>query len=393
MVLFRTRIFAAKERPLVRNIHDMSMVASNIKTKVPFLDLRVTDDNERQNLLAAVDAMLRHGRIVLGPEVQELEREIALRCGRKYGVGVNSGTDALYLGLKSLGIGKGDEVITTVLSWIATANAIALTGATPIFADIDDDLNVDPARVERLITPRTKALMSVHYTGKMCRMTQLMQIANEHNLLVVEDASQAFDARYQGRIAGSFGDIACFSMNPMKVFAACGEAGMIVTDREDIYEKLISLRYNGTINREECVETSLNGRLDTLQAAILLRRLDGVKDIIQKRREIASWYDPQLKDVVGIPKEAGGEEDVYYTYQIRADRRNELKTFLETRGIETKIQHPYLMADQPAYQHLQQKVFPNARRLVERILCIPAHEKLTRADIDYVPSNIREFYG
>jgi dTDP-4-amino-4,6-dideoxygalactose transaminase len=370
----------------------MSTVASTIKTKVPFLDLRVADDDERQNLLAAVDTMLRHGRIVLGPEVQELEGQIARRCGRKYGVGVNSGTDALYLGLKSLGVGRGDEVITTVLSWIATANAIALTGATPVFADINDDLNVDPASVRRLITPRTKALMPVHYTGKMCRMNELTQIANEYNLLMVEDASQAFDARYRGRIAGSFGDIACFSMNPMKVFAACGEAGMVVTDREETYEKMISLRYNGTINREECIETSLNGRLDTLQAAILLRRLEGVKDIIQKRREIASWYDPQLKDVVGIPKEAAGEEDVYYTYQIRADRRDELKTFLETRGVETKIQHPFLMADQPAYQHLKQGVFPNARRLVQQILCIPAHEKLTRVDVDYVADCIREFY-
>jgi dTDP-4-amino-4,6-dideoxygalactose transaminase len=364
-----------------------------MEKKVPFLDLRITDDQEHQELLAAVDNVFRHGRIVLGPEVQELESQVASRCGRKYGVGVNSGTDALYLGMKSLGVGPGDEVITTVLSWIATANSIALTGATPVFADIGHDLNIGPASVRKLITPRTKALMPVHYTGKVCRMSELMRIAEDHNLLVIEDASQAFDARYRGRRAGSFGAIGCFSMNPMKVFAACGEAGMVVTDEEAVYERLIALRYNGTVNREECVEVSLNGRLDTLQAAILLKRLGGVERITQKRREIAAWYDAQLAGVVDLPVEEEGEEDVYYTYQIRANRRDELKAFLETRGIETKIQHPILMADQPAYRHLADGEFPNARRLVKQILCIPAHEKLTRADVDYVAGCIREFYN
>jgi len=363
-----------------------------MEKKVPFLDLRITDDQERQDLLTATDNVFRHGRIVLGPEVQELESKIAARCGRKYAVGVNSGTDALYLGLKSLGIGAGDEIITTVLSWIATANAIVLTGATPVFADIRDDLNINPESVEKLITPSTKAIMPVHYTGKVCQMSALMRIAEDHGLLVIEDASQAFDARYQGRLAGSFGDIGCFSMNPMKVFAACGEAGMVVTDREDICEKLIALRYNGTVNREECIEVSLNGRLDTLQAAILLRRLGRVEEIIQKRRQIAAWYDAQLAGVVGIPVEAAGEEDVYYTYQIRATRRDELKAFLETRGIETKIQHPILMADQPAYRPFARGEFSNARRLVKEILCIPCHEKLTRVDVNYTARSIQEFY-
>jgi dTDP-4-amino-4,6-dideoxygalactose transaminase len=363
-----------------------------MEKKVPFLDLRITDDRERQDLLAAIDRMFRHGRIVLGPEVQELESQIAARCGRKYAVGVNSGTDALYLGLKSLGIGPGDEVITTVLSWIATANAIALTGATPVFADINDDLNIDPVSVQELVTPRTRAIMPVHYTGKVCRMSALTKIAEDHELLMIEDASQAFDARYQGRIAGSFGVIACFSMNPMKVFAAGGEAGMVVTDRDDVYEALIALRYNGTVNREECIEVSLNGRLDTMQAAILLQRLGRVEAIIHKRREIASWYDPQLAGVVGIPKEEEGEEDVYYTYQIRANQRDELKAFLETKGVETKIQHPYLMADQPAYRHLTTREFPNARRLVKQILCIPAHEKLNRDQVNYVAAQVQEFY-
>lgn len=364
-----------------------------MEERVPFLDLRIVDDTTRQDLLAAVDAVLRHGRFIIGPEVQELEKQVAARCGRKYAVGVNSGTDALFLGLKSLGIGPGDEVITTSLSWIATANAIALTGATLVFADIRDDLNIDPASVQKLITPRTRAIVPVHYTGKVCQMSALMQIADEHGLLVIEDAAQAFGAKYHGRKAGSFGVVACFSMNPMKVFAACGEAGMVVTDGEDICERLISLRYNGTVNREKCIEPSLNARLDTLQAAILLRRLAGVGGIVQRRREIAAWYNEQLAGVVKTPREADGEWDVYYTYTIRAVRRDELKAFLEGKGIETKIQHPYLMPEQPAYRDRARGKFPNARRLVKQILCIPANEKLTRADVDYVAACIREFYS
>ncbi len=346
--------------------------------RVAFLDLRISDNAERAELLSAIDDVFRHGRIVLGPEVQELEQRVAAHCRRKYAVGVNSGTDALFLGLKSLGIGPGDEVITTALSWIATANAIALTGATPVFADIGNDLNICPESVRELVSAKTKAILPVHYTGKMCEMSALKDIAAANGLHLIEDASQSFDAEYQGRKAGGFGVLGCFSMNPMKVFAACGEAGIIVTDREDLYQRLISLRYNGTINREECVEVSLNGRLDTLQAAILLRRLDRVHALIEKRREIASWYAGQLQGVVDLPQETAGLRDVYYTYTIRCQRRNELKAFLESQGIETKIQHPILMPEQPAYRRAVRGEFPNARRLVSQILCLPVHEKLTR---------------
>ena len=360
--------------------------------KVPFLDLRVSDDQTRQLLLHAIDTVLQHGRIVMGPEVEELERQMAAICGRHYGIGVNSGTDALFLGLKSIGIGPGDEVITTSLSWIATTNAIALTGATPVFADVRDDLNIDTDSVARLITPATKAIMPVHYTGKACRMTALMALAQQNSLIIVEDASQAFTARFQNNIVGSFGKLACFSMNAMKVFAACGEAGMVVTDDQKIYDRLIALRYNGTVNRETCIEPSINGRLDTIQAAILLKRLESFATLIEKRREIASWYNDLLKDVVRIPIEQDDEWDVYYTYTIQADRRNALKEHLERQGIETKIQHPILMPEQPAYRERVIGEYKNAQRLVNRILSIPANEKITYEDVKYVASSLRNFY-
>lgn len=357
--------------------------------RVAFLDLRVPDA-ERASLVAAVTRVLEHGRIVLGPEVEQIERAVAERTGRKHGIGVSSGTDACYLALRALGIGPGDEVITTCLSWVATANAIRLTGATPVFADIRDDLNIDPDSAERLVTPRTRALMPVHYTGKVADMDRLMALASERGLDVVEDASQAFDARYRDRPAGSFGTLAAFSMNPMKVFAACGEAGMVVTDRDDLREKLISLRYNGTINREQCVTPSHNGRIDTLQAAILLERLPLVAALVARRREIAGWYRELLGSVVRTPVERPEEADVYYTYQIQTPQRDALKEFLEARGIETKIQHPLLMSQQPIYT---QAGCPNGERLVREILCLPAHEKLVRDDVECVARSVHAFFA
>lgn len=360
--------------------------------KVPFLDLRIQDPIERRELVEALEAMLTHGRVVLGPEVAQLETEVALRCGRRFAIGVNSGTDALLLALRCLDLKPGDEVITTSLSWLATASAIRLAGGTPVFADIGDDLNIDPDSVARLISPRTKALLPVHYTGKICRMDELDKLAQNHKLSVIEDSAQAFGASLAGRPAGSFGTVACFSMNPMKVLSALGEAGMVVTDSEDLAARLERLRYHGTVNRERCVELSWNGRLDTLQAAFLLKRLNRLDALISRRREIASWYAELLSGVVDLPVEHRGERDVYYTYTIRADRRDALKAFLESRGIETKIQHPILMPEQPVHAGSRGE-WTHAAKLRDRILCLPGHEKLERAQIEHVAACVREFYG
>lgn len=368
-----------------------SVGSSPLTKKVPFLDLRVSDEGARQRLLGAVDRVLRHGRLILGPEVVEIEKRVASLCDRRYAVGVNSGTDALFLALKSLDVGPGDEVITTSLSWVATANAIALTKATPVFADIGDDLNIHPDSVRRLVTSKTKAVVPVDYTGKVCQMGPLRAIAQEHGIKIVEDAAQAFGATHHGRPAGSFGELASFSMNPMKVFAACGEAGMIVTDDPGLSERLIILRYNGTVNKEVCNEPSLNARLDTIQAAMLLERLSEVEEIIHLRRQIAEQYSKGLAGVVTVPHERAGDRDVYYTYTIQTDARDGLKTYLEEHGIETKIQHPFLMPDQPAFLENVSGEFTNARRIVKRILCLPIHEKLDTEDVDYVIGCVRDF--
>lgn len=359
--------------------------------KVPFLDLRVVDATERAELLAAVARVLDHGRMVMGPEVDELEARLAVLCGRRHAVAVGSGTHALWLALKALQLKPGDEVITTALSWIATANAIALAGGTPVFADIGDDLNIDPASVRRMVSQHTRAIVPVHFTGKMCCMDELQQIASTHGLTLIEDAAQAFGATYRKKIAGSFGRMAAFSMNPMKVLAGCGEAGAVVTDDPELYERLVALRYNGCVNREVCIEPSLNGRIDTLEAAILLRRLDRLPALLAARRRNAARYDHLLAGVVDTPPPATEGEDVFYTYTIRADHRDELRSFLEERGIETKIQHALLMPEQMAYRAGARGEFTRARALQQRFMCLPIHEKVAEAQIDYVAACIREF--
>jgi len=313
-------------------------------------------------------------------------------CDRKFGVSVNSGTDALFLGLKSLGIGYGDEVITSPLSWIATANSISMTGAVPVFADIRNDLNLDPDSIECLINKKTKAIMPVHYAGKICPMDELIEIAEKYNLDVIEDASQAFSAHYKNRVAGSFGRIACFSLNPMKILPALGEAGIILTDDESIKNRLISLRYNGMVNREVCIEAGLNCRMDTIQAAILLKQIKKVDSVVNKRRDIAKYYNQNISDLVSIPIEQDMEKDVFYTYTIRTDKRDELKLYLESKGIEVKIRDPYLMPEQPAYKKGYIGKFPNSKILIKQLLCLPINEKMSIDDAKYVIMCIKEFF-
>ena len=358
---------------------------------VPFLDLRVGDE-ERAELLRATENVLRHGRLVNGPEVHAVELAFAARCNRKYAVGVGSGTDALVLALRALNIGKGDEVIVPALSFVATANAVSLVGATPIFCDILDDLNIDPTEIKDLITGHTEAIMPVHWAGRICAIDHVATIAKTYGLKVIEDASQAFGASFNDNPAGSRGDVACFSMNPMKTLAALGEAGMIVTDDKDVFERLDPLRYQGVRNKEVCHNLSGNHRLDTIQAAMLLVRLARFNELLEKRRKVALFYDMKLKGIVDTPKQWGHEKLAYYTYTIQCDQRDKLKDFLAQRGIETKIQHPFLMPQQPFYKHNARGTWSHAAYLMSRVLCIPVHEKLADGQMWHVVNSIADFY-
>ena len=359
--------------------------------KIPYRDLSVKDLRRKRELLAAVEKVLSHGRMILGPEVGRFEQLMADSCSKQYAVGVSSGTDALYLALRSLGVGPGDEVITTPLSWIATTNAIVQCGAEAVFVDIGEDLNIDADLISEAVTPRTRAILPVHFTGRLCAMDTILHIAGERNLLVIEDAAQAFGARRGEKQAGSFGHAGCFSMNPMKIWCACGEAGAVVTDDRDVYEKLCTLRYAGTVNKEDCHYPSLNGRIDTVQAAMLLVDFNYLPEKIARRQEIARVYTEGLHDLVGCPREDGSYH-CYYSYTVLAEKREKLVEHLSGKGIETKVQHPILMPYHTAYKDRTYPPLPVAERLVNRILCLPNQEDLSTEEIDYVIGSVREFY-
>ncbi len=358
---------------------------------IPYRDLSVDDITLKNKLLNAVEKVLDHGRIILGPEVERFEQEIARSCQVDFAVGVGSGTDALYLALRSLGVGPGDEVITTPLSWIATTNAIALCGAKPVFVDIGDDLNINPDLIEEAISAKTKVLLPVHFTGKMCEIEKIVSMAQQHDIYVVEDAAQSFGASRQGILAGQASHLGCFSMNPMKVLGAYGEAGAITTNNHALYQKLVSLRYAGTINKEDCHTPSINGRIDTVQAAMLLVALKYFPEKIKRLREIAHYYNDVLHGIVECPEDDDGFQ-VYYSYTILTDLRDKLMDYLLSKKIETKIQHPILMPYHKAYLHLPKPVIPVAEKQVKRLLCIPNHEKLKDTEVEYIASTVKKFF-
>jgi dTDP-4-amino-4,6-dideoxygalactose transaminase len=360
--------------------------------RVPFLDLRVTDPELRDAMLRAVARVLDHGRVLLGPEVEAFEEALARYCGTKHAVGVGSGSIAIFFALRALGIGPGDEVITSALSFIGTANGVSLAGAKPVFVDVRPDLTIDPALAERAITPATRAIMPVHFTGRLCDMEALAEIAARRGLRLVEDAAPAIGASRGGRKAGAFGAAGCLSINPMKLLNALGEAGAVLTDDPVVRDNVIALRYNGLINREYCHFVSTNGRLDTLQAAVLLERLKRLEGVIERRRRIAAYYADRLSGCVEVPREDPGARDVYYTYTIQCEGRDELAAHLARHEIETKIQHPLLMPEHPAYGG-SGAGFPVARRATQRLLCIPAHENMTDAQAEHVAARVREFYA
>jgi dTDP-4-amino-4,6-dideoxygalactose transaminase len=365
--------------------------------RIRFRDLSVSDKTVRRELLDAVERVLDHGQLLLGPEVEAFEGAVAEDCGRRYCVGVGSGSDALYLSLKACGISPGDEVITTPLSWIATLNAIHLTGASPVFADVSGNLNIDPGEIEKAIGPKTRAIVPVHFNGRMCDMAAISDIARDHELLVIEDAAQAYGAAISGRSAGAFGVAGAFSFNPMKVLPGFGEAGAVVTDREDIRDRLLALRYLGTEKAEICRWPSLNSKMDPLQAAMLMVSRRHFRRHIARRKEIAILYTRLLEGVVEFPEKSAGEpvegESVFFDFSIIAERRDALRAYLNAQGIETKIKHYPLMPDQPAYAHLTRPRLPVADWLAVRIVCLPMHEKLSDDDVTYVAKCVRGFYG
>ena len=372
---------------------------STKQIRVPLFDLRVLDTNLRAELTEAFTTVLDHGRLFGGgPELDQFEKIIVSEIGTRYAVGVGSGSSALYMALKACGIGPDDEVITTPLTWIITINAIAACGATPIFADVRRDFNIDPESIEKRITSKTKAIVPVHYVGHMCEMDSICAIAEKNGLMVIEDAAQAFGASLNGKMAGSFSIAAGFSMNPMKVLGGYGEAGVVVTNEEEIYRRLKRLRHAGTtsdpkkIITNECLDVSLNHKMDTINAALLLIALKHLPEKQKKQEAIARRYDNELP--VQIEKQGYLKNEIHgrHLYAIKCKNRDRLKTFLDKNQIETRIMYEPLASDAPVYSHLNSKNIQTAREILLENLIIPSHEKLSEHQLDYVINKMHEFF-
>jgi dTDP-4-amino-4,6-dideoxygalactose transaminase len=282
------------------------------------------------------------------------------------------------------------------MSWVATVNAVVATGATPVFVDIRDDLNIDATQIEPAITPQTRAILPVHYTGRLCDMEMIRAVAARHRLLVIEDAAQAFGAANKSGRAGGIGDAAAFSLNPMKVFPGYGEVGAVLVNNKELDERLRALRYLGTVNKEVCIEPALNFKIDTIQAAMMLVSFEQVEPALVRRLAIAIRYHQGLEKVVGCPPpptSLADRQSVFFDYTVTTPRRPELRRFLEERGIEAKIRHPLLLPQHPAHRRFNNRRLPNAERLVKEIVSLPIHEKLSDTQVDYVIDAVLEFHN
>lgn len=318
---------------------------------------------------------------------------MAALCQTKRAVAVANGTDALVMCLKALGIGPGDEVLTAPNSFVASASCAGLIGATPAFCEIGADQLMDPAALSKAITPRTKAIMPVHLTGRVCDMEKILEVAGKRGIPVIEDAAQAVGASRGGRRAGSFGRASCFSFHPLKNLNAAGDAGAITTDDEELAERLILMRNHGLKSRNEVSFWGYNSRMDALQAAVLNLRLDGLDGVVAKRRANAARYLKALRGIVDCPPMDSG--DVFHLFVIQADRRDALQAFLKESGVSTAVHYPIPIHLQPACAPYGFKKgdFPECERQSARILSLPIHQYLTDEQIDFVCAKIREFYA
>ncbi len=366
-------------------------------SRIPVEDLTRQWNQIGAEILDVAARVLPKGKYTLGPELAAFEAEFASFIGTNYSIGISSGTAALHLALVACGVGAGDEVITVPNTYVATTFAISYCRATPVFVDVDSDTyNMDASQLEAKITGRTKAILPVHLYGQVANMPAIVAIARKHNLKVIEDASHAHGATHNGQRAGSFGDIGCFSFYPTKVMGAFGDGGICTTSDPALNEKIRQLRYMGQKVKYNHEIIGYQERLDELQAAMLRVKLRYLPDWIEKRQHIAAMYDELLTGMpVQTPVVEKDNSHVYYTYTIRAERRDALKQHLLDQGIGCYVMYPYIIPETGAYQPLglSRDLFPVAARHLESTLCIPMFPELTEAEVHEITHTIRRFYA
>jgi dTDP-4-amino-4,6-dideoxygalactose transaminase len=359
---------------------------------IPQIDLKRQHEALRAELMDAAARVLDSCRFVLGPEGQGLEHELADLCGARHGVGTGSGTDALLLALKALGVGPGDEVITSAFSFVASATTIVMAGATPVYVDIEPDtFNLDPARIERAITPRTRAIVPVYLYGQVAAMDALGELARARGLVIVADAAQAVGASYAGRPVAAWADATTLSFYPTKNLGACGDGGMVLTTRDDVADRIRLLRDHGAPRRYTHIELGGCSRLDELQAALLRVKLKRLAGWNERRRAIARHYGTALAGLpLALPVERPPARHIYHQYTVRSAKREALAAALAGLGVGTSIHYPSTIPAQPLFsQPNADRDFPVATQAAAEVLCLPCFPELLDPEVDQVVDAIK----
>lgn len=366
--------------------------------KVDYVDLSSSWLEIEDVALPSLLETLRSGHYVLGSKGNEFEKKIAEYFEVEHCVAVNSGTDALVLAMYGLGIERGDQVIVPANSFIASAAAVAHLGAIPVLVDCNSDQSICLDSIKRAVTEKTRAVMPVHLSGRMCEMEAIKEFAEERNLLVIEDAAQAFGTHRNGLKAGTVGDVGCYSCHPLKNLNGCGDAGFFITNNDEVADKARSYRNHGLVDRNFCAVFGGVSRLDELQAAILLSRLNNVDSVIQRRRINAERYKQGLRGVASIyfPEEEPGHFSTFHTFVIQVDHRDELVQHLKQNDISVSIHYPTPISEQKAmirFQAYQTDHCSEVIKQANKILSLPINEHLTADQIEYVIFKIKDFYG
>ena len=363
--------------------------------KVELIDLRDRFKEEGKAIIKIVEKVLSKGNLILTKEVQNFEKSICKFTGAKFCLGLNSGTDALMMSLWSSGIKRGDEGITSPISFVATANSIIHVGAKPVFVDVGDDLNINPDLIEAVITKNTKAIMPVHWTGRVCETDKIIKIAKKYKLKIIEDAAQATGAYYKGRHAGTFGKISAFSTHPLKNLNALGDGGFIITNEKKLYDKIKLYRSHGLEGRDDAKIIGVNSRLDSLNAEVLSFRLKKLKNIINRRKRNINYYKKYIKtDKVKILNDGKNEKNAYVMFVTLAENRNKLQEYLKKFNIQSLLYYPTPLHLHNSMKYLGYKKgsLINAERITSKVISFPHHQHLTEKQIKFVSEKINKFY-
>jgi len=364
---------------------------------IPFVDLKSQYANMKGEIDSAIKNVVEETAFIRGKYVDNFEKAYVSEYGVKHCISVGNGTDGIYIALKMLGVGSGDEVITSACSWIATSETITQAGAKPVFIDIESDYYaLDPALIERKITKKTKAIIPVHFYGQPARMDKIMEIAKKHGLYVIEDCAQAHFATFKGKKVGTIGNVGVFSFYPSKNLGAYGDAGCIVTDDDALAYKMRLYANHGSVNKIDHLFEGINSRMDGMQASILLAKLPYIHEWNRKRYENAMIYNSMIEGIgdIEIPVVRDECSHVFHVYAIRTEKRNELREFLSSNGIQTMIHYPKALPFLEAYKYLNhdKKDFPLAYKYQSEILSLPMYPELKKSQIEYTVGKIKKFF-